>query len=52
MSDEIQELTSKDFERAITREQGRRNPDGPANALLRLITKYPKLVLHDLEKVS
>jgi DNA-binding transcriptional regulator YiaG len=33
-------------------EQGRRNPDGPAKALLRLIAKYPRLVLHDLEKVS
>jgi putative transcriptional regulator len=96
MTDEIQELTSKDFERAITREerlrlisgewetgdpatlrkylglsqkqfalrigisintlqnweQGRRNPDGPAKALLRLIAKYPKLILHDLDKAS
>ena len=96
MTDEIQELTSKDFERGITREQrlrlisgewktgdlatlrkylglsqkqfalrigisintlqnweqGRRHPDGPAKALLRLIAKYPRLLLHDLEKVS
>lgn len=29
-------------------EQGRRKPDGPAKALLRLIAKYPRLLLHDL----
>ncbi len=96
MSDEIQELSLKDFERAITREQrlrlvsgewetgdlaalreylglsqkqfagrigisintlqnweqGRRSPDGPAKALLRLLVKHPRLVLHDLENVS
>lgn len=96
MTDTVQELTSKDFERAITREQRlrlisgdwksgdlaalrrylglsqkqfalrigistntlqnweqeRRNPDGPAKALLRLIAKYPRLLLHDLENAS
>ena len=52
MIDNIQELSSKDFDRAITWEQGRRNPGGPAKALLRLIAKYPRLLLHDLEKVS
>ncbi len=33
-------------------EQGRRNPHGPAKALLRLIAKYPRLPLHDLERAS
>ena len=33
-------------------EQDRRQPDGPARALLRLLAKHPRLVLHDLEKVS
>lgn len=96
MSDEIPELTEKDFERAITRaqrqrlingewkagdltalrkfvgltqkdfadrigisvgtlrnwEQQRRNPEGPAKALLRLLAKHPGLILKDLKKVS
>jgi DNA-binding transcriptional regulator YiaG len=95
MTDNVKEMTSKDFERAITREQrlrlisgewksgdlaalrkymglsqkqfalrtgisintlqnweqGRRNHDGPAKALLRLVAKYPRLLLHDLEKI-
>jgi putative transcriptional regulator len=29
-------------------EQGRRAPDGPARALLRLIAKHPRLILNDL----
>lgn len=33
-------------------EQGRRHPDGPARALLRLLAKHPRLILHDLEQVS
>ena len=33
-------------------EQDRRQPDGPARALLRLLAMHPRLVLHDLEKVS
>ena len=96
MTDSLQDLTSNDFKRAITRkqrlrlisgkwetgdlatlrkylglsqkqfaerigisintlqnwEQGRRNPDGPAKALFRLLAKYPRLLFHDLEKVS
>ena len=96
MSDEIKELTKKDFDRAITREQrrrlvsggwksgdlvalrkylgltqkqfsgrigisidtlqnweqGRRQPDGPAKALLRILAKHPRLILHDLEQAS
>lgn len=33
-------------------EQGRRNPDGPAKALLRLLVKHPRLVLDDIESAS
>ncbi|MFP4210011.1 MAG: helix-turn-helix domain-containing protein [Alkalispirochaeta sp.] len=33
-------------------EQGRRNPDGPAKALLRLLVKHPRLVLDDMENAS
>lgn len=33
-------------------EQGRRKPDGPAKALLRLLVKHPRLVLDDLENAS
>lgn len=33
-------------------EQGRRTPDGPAKALLRLLVKHPRLVLDDLENAS
>lgn len=33
-------------------EQGRRTPDGPARALLRLLAKHPRLVLTDLEHAS
>jgi DNA-binding transcriptional regulator YiaG len=33
-------------------EQERRQPDGPARALLRLLAMHPRLVLHDLDKVS
>lgn len=29
-------------------EQGRRQPDGPARALLRLIARHPRLILNDL----
>ena len=29
-------------------EQGRRQPDGPAKALLRLLARHPRLLLHDL----
>ena len=29
-------------------EQDRRQPDGPARALLRLIAKHPRLILNDL----
>ena len=29
-------------------EQDRRQPDGPARALLRLLARHPRLVLHDL----
>lgn len=29
-------------------EQGRRQPDGPAKALLRLLAKHPSLLMHDL----
>ena len=96
MSNEIPELTKKDFDRMIPRdqrrrlisgtweagdlaalrkylgltqqqfagrigisidtlqnwEQDRRQPDGPARALLRLLAKHPRLVLQDLENVS
>ena len=96
MSNEIPELTKKDFDRMISRdqrrrlisgtwepgdlaalrkylgltqeqfagrigisidtlqnwEQDRRQPDGPARALLRLLAKHPRLVLKDLENVS
>ena len=96
MRSEIGELTSGDFERAISREQrsrliagewrtgdmpalrrylglsqkqfagrigisvstlqnweqGRRNPDGPAKALFRLLAKHPRLVLEDIETAS
>ena len=96
MGDKLRELTTSDFERAISREQrsrlmtgewrtgdmpalrrylglsqnqfagrmgisvstlqnweqGRRNPDGPAKALLRLLAKHPRLVLDDMENVS
>jgi len=33
-------------------EQDRRQPDGPARALLRLLAKHPRLVLQDLEHAS
>lgn len=33
-------------------EQGRRTPDGPAKALLRLLVKHPRLALDDLENAS
>ncbi|MFP4566932.1 MAG: helix-turn-helix domain-containing protein [Spirochaetaceae bacterium] len=33
-------------------EQGRRTPDGPAKALLRLLAKHPRLALDDLENAS
>jgi DNA-binding transcriptional regulator YiaG len=33
-------------------EQGRRNPDGPAKALLRLLVKHPRLVFDDREDAS
>ena len=96
MTDEVRELSKKDFNRAITREQrrrlisgdwqsgdlaalrrflgltqkhfasrigisidtlqnweqDRRHPDGPAKALLRILAKHPRLVLHDLEQAS
>ena len=96
MIEEVRELTTSDFDRAISREQrtrlisgewqagdmtalrrylglsqkqlaerigisintlqnweqGRRNPDGPAKALLRLLVKHPRLVLDDLENAS
>lgn len=96
MNDEIRDLTPRDFERAITREQrlrlasgewltgdlvflrkylgltqkqlagclgisintlqnweqGRRTPDGPARALLRLLAMHPRLVLSDLQHAS
>jgi putative transcriptional regulator len=96
MSDEIPELTEKDFARMITREQrlrlisgdwqsgdlaalrkfldlsqnqfaerigistrtlqnweqDRRQPEGPAKALLRLLAKHPRLILHDLQNAS
>lgn len=29
-------------------EQGRREPDGPARALFRLIARHPRLIFHDL----
>jgi len=29
-------------------EQGRRQPDGPAKALLRLLARHPRLLAHDL----
>ena len=29
-------------------EQGRRQPDGPAKAMLRLLARHPRLLLHDL----
>ena len=29
-------------------EQGRRQPDGPAKALLRLLARHPRLLMHDL----
>jgi DNA-binding transcriptional regulator YiaG len=29
-------------------EQGRRQPEGPAKALLRLLARHPRLLLHDL----
>jgi DNA-binding transcriptional regulator YiaG len=32
-------------------EQGRRQPDGPAKALLRLLARHPRLLLHDLMPV-
>ncbi len=96
MSDDIKELTKKDFSKSITREQrrrlisgdwetgdlaalrkflgltqkqfskrigisidtlqnwkqDRRQPEGPAKALLRILAKHPRLVLHDLEQAS
>jgi DNA-binding transcriptional regulator YiaG len=96
MSDEVRELTKKDFGRAISREQrrrlisgdwisgdlaalrkylgltqkqfsgrigisidtlqnweqDRRQPDGPAKALLRILAKHPRLVMHDLVQAS
>ena len=96
MSDDMQELSLKDFKRAITREQrrrlisgdwqsgdlaalrkylgltqkqfshrigisidtlqnweqDRRQPEGPAKALLRILAKHPRLVMHDLEQAS
>ncbi|MFW5845626.1 MAG: helix-turn-helix domain-containing protein [Planctomycetota bacterium] len=33
-------------------EQERRQPDGPARALLRLLARHPRLVLHDLAGVT
>jgi putative transcriptional regulator len=33
-------------------EQGRRQPDGPAKALLRLLARHPRLLAHDLMTVS
>lgn len=33
-------------------EQDRRQPDGPAKALLRLIAKHPRLILADLASVK
>ena len=33
-------------------EQDRRQPEGPARALLRILAKHPRLILQDLEKVS
>ena len=29
-------------------EQGRRQPEGPAKALLRLLARHPRLLLHEL----
>lgn len=96
MSDDVRELTTNDFNHAISREQrirlisgewrvgdltalrrylgisqkefaerigisintlqnweqGRRTPDGPAKALLRLLVKHPRLVLDDLKSAS
>lgn len=96
MSEDIQELNAKEFNRAITREQrhrltagdwepgdlsalrrylnltqkqfahrigisvdtlqnweqGRRRPEGPARALLRILAKHPRLVMRDLEQAS
>ncbi|WP_319476458.1 helix-turn-helix domain-containing protein [Marispirochaeta aestuarii] len=33
-------------------EQDRRQPEGPAKALLRILAKHPRLILQDLEKTS
>ncbi|WP_319563193.1 helix-turn-helix domain-containing protein [Marispirochaeta sp.] len=33
-------------------EQDRRQPEGPARALLRILAKHPRLILQDLEKAS
>jgi putative transcriptional regulator len=33
-------------------EQDRRQPDGPARALLRLLARHPRLVLRDLAAVT
>ena len=33
-------------------EQERRKPEGPARALLMLVAKHPRLILHDLADVS
>jgi putative transcriptional regulator len=33
-------------------EQDRRHPEGPARALLRILAKHPRLVMHDLEQAS
>lgn len=33
-------------------EQGRRQPDGPAKALLRLLARHPRLLAHDLMPVA
>jgi putative transcriptional regulator len=33
-------------------EQGRRTPDGPAKALLRILAKHPRLVFDDMEDAS
>ena len=96
MNEEARELTQKDFNRAISREQrrrlisgdwqtgdlaalrqylgltqkqfagrigisidtlqnweqDRRQPEGPARALLRILAKHPRLVMQDLEQAS
>jgi putative transcriptional regulator len=33
-------------------EQGRRQPEGPAKALLRLLARHPRLLAHDLLAVA